>query len=118
MKPRIHKCQLSRLVFKVYDCQWSVDIFGRKCKKSKDVVQQCNFKKFFPFILFIISFSMLSRLVCGDEGVLRADQPGPLLGVEGVWLLGAHQPGPLGGQACLLRGAPTAVHDDLSNVLL
>ena len=53
---------------------------------------------------------MLLRLVCGDEGVLRADQPGPLLGVEGVGLLGAHQPGPLGGQDCLLRGAPAAVH--------
>ena len=59
---------------------------------------------------------MLLRLVCGDEGVLRADQPGPLLGVEGVGLLGAHQPGTLGGQACLLRGAPAAVHDDLSDV--
>ena len=60
---------------------------------------------------------MLLRLVCGDEGVLRADQPGPLLlGVEGVGLLGAHQPGPLGGQPCLLRGAPAAVHDDLSDV--
>ena len=54
---------------------------------------------------------MLLRLVCGDEGVLRADQSGPLLlGVEGVGLLGAHQPGPLGGQPCLLRGAPAAVH--------
>ena len=56
---------------------------------------------------------MLLRLVCGDEGVLRADQPGLLLGVEGVGLLGAHQPGPLGGQPCLLRGAPAAVYDEM-----
>ena len=60
---------------------------------------------------------MLSRLVCGDEGVLRADQPGPLLGVEGVGLLGAHQPGPLGGQPCLLRDAPAALHDAYYGVL-